>query len=123
MRAFGTENAVNTFAIRAAMAALDDSASLRRVVKKNADDRQEFVNAAFAYNFKQPGSQTNFFAVNTFNPATMVIQHFRANHILVAPVSLTWDTFIRVSLGTPEEMIAFWRAWETLPIDKFSIRH
>lgn len=123
MRAFSTVNAVNTVAIHAAMAALDDPASLKEFVKKNTDARQEFVNAAFTRNFKQRESHTNFFAVETFNPATMVIQHFRANNILVAPVSLTWDTWIRVSLGKPEEMNAFWQAWDTLPIDKSAIRH
>ncbi len=123
MRAFGTVNAVGTLAIRAAMAALEDTASLREVVKKNTDARQEFVNMAFSRNFKQGESHANFFAVDTFNPATMVIQHFRANNILIAPVSLSWDTWIRVSLGKPEEMNAFWRTWDTLPIDKSTIRH
>lgn len=123
LRAFGTVNAVSTIAIRAAMAALDDTAGLKDLVKKNADARQEFMNAAMTRNFKQRESHTNFFAVQTFNPATMVIQHFRANNVLVAPVSLTWDTWIRVSLGKTEEMNAFWQAWDTLPIDKSSIRH
>jgi histidinol-phosphate aminotransferase len=123
MRAFGTVNAVNTVAIHAAIAALDDAASLREFVKKNTDARQEFVNAAFSRNFKQRESHANFLAVDTFNPATMVIQHFRANNILIAPVSLLWDTWIRVSLGKPEEMNAFWQAWDTLPIDKSAIRH
>jgi histidinol-phosphate aminotransferase len=123
MRAFGTVNAVGTLAIRAAIAALDDTVSLREFAKRNTDARQEFVNAAFARSFKQRESHTNFFAVDTFNPAAMVIQHFRANNILIAPVSLSWDTWIRVSLGKPEEMNAFWRTWDTLPIDKSTIRH
>ena len=123
MRALGTVNAVGTLAIRTAMAALDDTARLREVVKKNTDARQEFVNAAFSRNFKQRESHANFFAVDTFNPATMVIQHYRENNILIAPVSLLWDTWIRVSLGKPEEMNAFWRTWDTLPIDKSTIRH
>ncbi len=123
MRAFGTVNAVSTLAIRAAMAALDDTTSLRGFVKKNTDARQEFVNTALTRSIRQRESHTNFFAVETFNPATMVIQHFRANNILIAPVSLSWDTWIRVSLGKSEEMSAFWRAWDTLPIDKSTIRH
>ncbi|MBZ5651810.1 MAG: histidinol-phosphate aminotransferase family protein [Acidobacteriia bacterium] len=123
LRAFGTVNAVSTLAIRAAIAALDDTASLKEFVKKNTDARQEFVNTALTRSIKQRESHTNFFAVETFNPAIMVIQHFRANNILIAPVSLSWDTWIRVSLGKPEEMNAFWRAWDTLPIDKSAIRH
>ena len=123
LRSFGTVNAVSTLAMRAAMAALDDTAGLKEFIKKNANARQEFVNSAFTRNFKQRESHANFFAVETFNPATMVIQHFRANNILIAPVSLAWDTWIRVSLGKPEEMNAFWQAWDTLPIDKSVIRH
>lgn len=123
MRTFGTVDATSTLAIRAAITALDDTASLREFIKRNTDDRQEFVNAALARSFKQRESHTNFFAVNTFNPATMVIQHFRANNILIAPVALSWDTWIRVSLGKPEEMSAFWRTWDTLPIDKSTIPH
>ena len=123
MRAFGTVDGVSTLAIRAAIAALEDTAGVRACIRKNTDARQEFVNAAFARNFKQRESFTNFFAVDTQNPATMVIQYFRANNILIAPVSLSWDTWIRVSLGKPEEMNAFWRTWDTLPIDKSAIRH
>jgi histidinol-phosphate aminotransferase len=123
LRAFGTVNAVSTLAIRAAMAALDDTTGLKEFVKKNTDARQEFVNTALTRSIRQRESHTNFFAVETFNPATMVIQHFRANNILIAPVSLSWDTWIRVSLGKSEEMSAFWRAWDTLPIDKSTIRH
>jgi hypothetical protein len=53
----------------------------------------------------------------------VIIQHFRSNNILIAPVSLAWDTWIRVSLGKAEDMKAFWRNWDTLPIDKFNVRH
>ena len=81
------------------------------------------MNTAFTRKFKQRESHANFFALDTSNPANMVIQHFRANNILTAPVSLSWDTWIRVSLGKPEEMNAFWRTWDTLPIDKSTIRH
>jgi histidinol-phosphate aminotransferase len=123
MRTFGTVDAVSTLAIRAAIAALDDTASLKEFIKRNTDARQEFVNTAFTRDFKQRESHANFFALDTSNPANMVIQHFRANNILIAPVSLSWDTWIRVSLGKPEEMNAFWRTWDTLPIDKSTIRH
>ena len=87
MRAFGTVDGVSTLAIRAAIAALEDTAGVRACIRKNTDARQEFVNAAFARNFKQRESFTNFFAVDTQNPATMVIEYFRANNILIAPVS------------------------------------
>ncbi len=92
-------------------------------MKRNADSRQEFRNSATNRSLKPVDSHANFVMMNTYNPANMLIHHFRQNNILIAPVSLTMDTYIRVSLGSPEEMAAFWRAWDTLPIDKSSIRH
>jgi histidinol-phosphate aminotransferase len=123
MRVFVTQESVNTIAARAAIAALDDTAGLRESVKWNADSRQAFRNLATTRSLKPVDSHTNFVMMNTYNPANMLIHHFRQNNILIAPVSLTLDTYIRVSLGRPDEMAAFWRAWDTLPIDKSSIRH
>jgi histidinol-phosphate aminotransferase len=123
MRGFATEDGVSTIAVRAAIAALDDAVSLSEFVKKNADDRQEFYNEASTRSLKPLDSHANFIALDTFNPANVIIQHFRSNNILIAPVSLLWDTWIRVSLGKPKEMSSFWRTWDTLPIDKSSIRH
>ena len=107
----------------AAIAALDDTASLKEFIKRNTDDRQEFTNRAITRRLKPLDSHTNFVALDTSNPANVVIQHFRSNNILIAPVSLAWDTWIRVSLGKAEDMKAFWRTWDTLPIDKFNVRH
>jgi histidinol-phosphate aminotransferase len=123
MRAFVTQESVNMIAARAAIAALDDTAGLSESVKRNADSRQEFRNWATNRSLKPVDSHANFVMMNTYNPANMLIHHFRQNNILIAPVSLSLDTYIRVSLGRSEEMAAFWRAWDTLPIDKTSIRH
>ena len=123
MRAFATAAGVSTLSARAAIAALDDTASVWEFVKRNSDDRQEFYNQALSRLLKPLDSHANFVALDTFNPANMIIQHFRSNNILIAPVSLLLDTWIRVSLGKPEEMKAFWQTWDTLPIDKLTIRH
>jgi histidinol-phosphate aminotransferase len=123
MRAFSTQDSVNTIAVRAAMAALEDTPGLSEAVKRNTDSRQEFRNWAMARSLKPWDSQTNFVMMDTFNPANLIIHHFRQNNILIAPVSLLFDTSIRVSLGKPKEMMSFWRVWDTLPIDKSSIRH
>jgi histidinol-phosphate aminotransferase len=123
MRAFATQDGVSVLAARAAIAALDDTAGVEELVRRNIADRQEFRNKATTRSLKPPDSNTNFVALDTFNPANMVIQHFRSNNILIAPVSLSWETWIRVSLGRPEEMNAFWRAWDALPIDKTTILH
>jgi histidinol-phosphate aminotransferase len=123
VRVFATADSVGTLAAVAARAALDDGLSLKEFVKRNTDDRQEFVNQAISRRLNSLDSHTNFVALDTSNPTNVVVQHFRSNNILIAPVSLSWDTWIRVSLGKPEDMQAFWRVWDTLPIDKFNVRH
>jgi histidinol-phosphate aminotransferase len=123
MRAFATADDVGTIAVCAAIAALDDTASLREIVKRNTDDQQEFQNNARSRSIKPLDSHGNFVALDTFNPANLVIEHFRSNNVLIAPVSLAWDTWIRVSLGKREEMRAFWHTWDALPVDKSTVRH
>jgi histidinol-phosphate aminotransferase len=123
MRAFATAESVGTLAAVAAMAALDDAAGLKEFIRRNTDDRQEFSNRATTRRLKPIDSHTNFVALDTSSPTNLVIQHFRSNNILIAPVSLSWDTWIRVSLGKPEDMRAFWQTWDSLPIDKLNVQH
>lgn len=123
MRAFLTQNSVNSSGLRAATAALEDKQGLAETVRKNAEARQEFFNQCQARSIKPLDSHTNFYAFDTFNPANLLIQYFRNNNILIAPFSLTWDTYVRVTFGKPQDMKTFWRFWDTSPIDKSAIRH
>ncbi len=59
-------------------------------------------------------SHANFVMMNTFHPAEEVIQHFRKNNILIGRPFPPMDTHIRISLGRPEEMRAFWQTWDML---------
>ncbi len=123
MRPFLTQNGVNGIALQAAIAALDDAAGLADVVRRNADARQDFFNQCTGRSLKPFDSHTNFYAFNIFNPANLIIRYFRDNKILIAPVALSWDTYIRVSLGKPDDMKTFWRLWDRAPLDKSAIRH
>jgi histidinol-phosphate aminotransferase len=123
MREFATEDNINAVVTQAAAAALDDSDGVRNFVRRNADDRQEFFNQAMARGLKPIDSHANFVMMNTFHPAGEVIQHFRKNNILIGRRFPPMDTHIRVSLGRPEEMEAFWQAWDILPYQKHSMHH
>ncbi len=119
MRSFVTAESVNSIVVRAAMAALDDTDSVREFVKRNTDGRQEFFNQAVARMIKPIDSHANFVMMKTPitktpTPAEEVIEHFRKNNILIGRRFPAMDTYIRVSLGTPEEMQAFWRIWDKL---------
>jgi histidinol-phosphate aminotransferase len=106
---------VSVVSARAASAALDDVDYVRLGVKRNTDDRQEFVNQVNARMLRAIDSQANFVMVNPMRPPDGVIEHLRKNNILVGPKYPVLDKYIRVSLGTPGEMQAFWRVWDLMP--------
>jgi histidinol-phosphate aminotransferase len=123
MRKFRTQDSINTVVSEVIGLALDDNAAVEEFVKRNQDDRQEFFNQAMARALKPIDSHTNFVMMNTFHPAQEVIDHFRQNKILIGRRFASMDTYIRVSLGRPEEMLAFWKAWDTLPYPKGTMHH
>jgi histidinol-phosphate aminotransferase len=115
LRLVATVNNVNAVVEQAAIAALADKEGVQDFVKQNADDRQEFFNQAMARMLKPIDSHTNFVMMNTNRPAKQVIEHFRQHGIMIAPRFPSMDTFIRVSLGAPNEMRQFWKVWDRLP--------
>ena len=123
MRKFATEDNLNAMVTQAAGSALDDTDGINGFILRNTDDRQEFFNQAMARALKPIDSHANFVMMNTFHPAEEVIQHFRKNNVLIGRRFPPMDTYIRISLGRPEEMRAFWRAWDALPYPKHSMQH
>jgi histidinol-phosphate aminotransferase len=115
MRSHVIMGSINEVAIQAAIAALEDIDGMQDSVKRNADDRQEFFNHAMARRLMAIDSHANFVMLNVHHPAEEVIQHFKKNNILVGRRAPQFDNYIRVSLGLPEEMSAFWRTWDMLP--------
>jgi histidinol-phosphate aminotransferase len=104
----------NTLAIKAAMAALDDQDHVRRSVQRNADQRQEFWNKANVRMVNVTESLANFVLVHLDLPSDQLVAHFSKNNILVAH-DVGMDGFVRVSIGRPDELDAFWRVWDMLP--------
>jgi histidinol-phosphate aminotransferase len=106
---------VGVVAARAAAAALDDHDYVRRSVGWNTDDRQEFLNHANARMVRSIDSLANFVMLNAGRPAGPVVEHFAKHQILVPRPVPTLESYIRVSLGTPAEMLEFWRVWDLMP--------
>ena len=123
MQKFATEANINAIVTQAAAAALDDVNAIDDFIQRNTNDRQEFFNQAMARAVKPIDSHANFVMMNTFHPAEEVIEHFRKNNILIGRRFPPMDTHIRISLGRPDEMRAFWRVWDTLPYPKHSMQH
>ncbi len=123
MQGHALENAINDVAVVAAMAALDDSASMNDFVARNQNDRQEFFNQALARAVKPIHSDANFIMLNMFHPSDEVLRRFRESDIWVAGGFPTMDSYIRISLGRPDEMQRFWRSWDKLPYPKNTMQH
>jgi histidinol-phosphate aminotransferase len=105
-------------AAKAAVVALNDSDHVAARAQRNADDRQEFLNQANARMLRSIDSHTNFVMLNTGRAALSVIQHFKSNNIELPGLFPPLSQYIRVSLGTPSEMMEFWRVWDMMPTQK-----
>jgi len=103
---------VNTIAARAAKAAIGDQAYIKKILARVADDRQEFYNQANARMLRSLDSVTNFVMLKTTRPGKEVAEQLEEKGILVASGYPGFDNYIRVSLGLPQDMTEFWRAWD-----------
>jgi histidinol-phosphate aminotransferase len=106
---------VSVVSASAAAAALDDTDYVRLGIKRNADDRQEFMNQVNARMLRAIDSHTNFVMLNPQRPPDEVIDHLKKHNILIGPKYPVLDKYIRVSLGLPQEMEEFWRVWDLMP--------
>ncbi len=104
----------NQMVLHGAMAALEDSAAMHAAARRNAGDRAEFARQAQGRKVSLVPSQANFVMAHTGRPVREVIAHFRQQNILVGRPFPPMETYLRVSLGRPAEMQAFWKAWDQM---------
>jgi histidinol-phosphate aminotransferase len=106
--------AINAVAARVALAALSDTAHVKKMITLNANARQEFFNQANARMLRCLDSETNFVLLRTFSSGKETAELLRGNGVLVRADYPAFEKYIRVSLGLPEDMHAFWSAWDAL---------
>lgn len=104
---------VSVVAARVALAALSDPAYAKKIAKLNEDDRQEFFNQANARMLRCLDSQTNFVLLRTATTGKEVVDILHARGVLVSAGYPSFEKHIRVSQGLPEDMQAFWHAWDS----------
>jgi histidinol-phosphate aminotransferase len=115
LSALRLERGVNILAALAAVAALDDPDYVQLSFKKNTDARQEFYNQTNTRMLRQIDSLTNFVFMKTGLPSSQVIEHFNRNNITLGPLVPQMDRYVRVAVGTQEDMREFWRVWDLQP--------
>jgi histidinol-phosphate aminotransferase len=106
---------VSVVSARAAAAALDDHEYLKLAIRRNADDRQEFLNRVNGYMLRALDSHTNFIMLDPLRPPDQVVDHLKAHDVVIGPLVPEMPKYVRISLGTPEEMDKFWAAWDLMP--------
>lgn len=100
--------------ISAAVASLNDPQHVQRCVKRNFDDRQEFMNQVNARMLRALDSHANFVCLNVMRPAGEISEHYVKNNFILASLIPSLPNYLRISLGTLEEMHEFWRVWDLL---------
>lgn len=110
----GLPFALNRAGMFAASAALADREHIENCVSRNFNDRQEFMNQVNARMLRALDSHGNFVCLNVMRPAVEIFEHYRKNNFVLAPLIPSMPNYLRISLGTPEEMREFWRVWDLL---------
>ncbi len=101
--------APNALSARAAIAAVNDKEWPRYCVQQNTEAR-EILRAAIAKTGRaQTPSQTNFIFFDAQQPTNTVRSALEARGFLVGRAFPPYNTWVRVSVGTPDEMHAFAR--------------
>lgn len=108
-----TQDNVNIVSALCGLVALDDQAAVAVAVKRNAAERAEFQRQAAKRKLTVMPSYANFFMFDAGRPVPQVIEHFKKNNILVGR-DFHYGTWLRVSLGLPQEMTAFWSTWDKI---------
>jgi histidinol-phosphate aminotransferase len=110
----GLPFALNRAGMIAASAALADREHVESCINQNFNDRQEFMNQVNARMLRALDSHTNFVCLNVMRPAAEISEHYTRNNFVLAPLIPSMPNYLRISLGTPEEMREFWRVWDLL---------
>ncbi len=107
-------DSINILAIRCGQVSLDDSEGHRIAVARNAADRDEFMHQVASRKLQAIPSSANFVMVDAKRPIKQVIAHFKQNKVRVGRPFPPYDTQVRVSLSTPDDMRTFWRVWDQM---------
>lgn len=107
-------NNVNQAGAAAALASLRDKQSMSIVRQQNARVRQAFYKEVKKLGIQYIPSETSFVMLNVKRPAIEMIPAFRKNQILVGRPIPSLPKYLRITLGTGEEMRYFLKVLKAL---------
>jgi histidinol-phosphate/aromatic aminotransferase/cobyric acid decarboxylase-like protein len=110
MRPYST-GTINAIVKWGGVAALQDTESEARVRRETLALRKKAVAELTSHGFSVIPSETNFFMVHIRREVQPVIDEFRKRGVLVGRPFPPMLDYLRVSVGLPEEMARFSRAF------------
>ncbi len=115
-----TTGGVNVLVKYAAVAALKDMGNTSRLRKLSTDLRKKTVAALTAYGYEVMPSDANYFMVDIGEDVELMAFDFQNRGVLVGRKFPPYDTWLRVSIGTEDEMNRFVAAFKAIlpPIKK-----
>jgi histidinol-phosphate aminotransferase len=114
MRLHGLDFNLTVPSVAAADAALADSQHLDKVIRGNDTQRSAFNSEMKSLGYEVIPSQANFAMVNVRTEVSPVIEEFLKRKILVGRPFPPMTKFLRVSIGTDEEMRRFYSAFRQI---------
>jgi histidinol-phosphate aminotransferase len=115
MKAYLLPISVNSVAAAGGLASLDDDAAMKFAAQRNAADRGEFFKQAVSRKLHVIPSAANFAMVGTNGkPAGEIISAMRQKKVIIGRPFPPMLDYVRISFGLPEEMKAFWSAWDQI---------
>ena len=94
--------------------ALNDVDAMMKVKKETLRLREKAVSDLKTYGYSAIPSETNFFMVHIKRPVQQVIPEFRKHGVLVGRPFPPMNDYMRVSVGTPDEMARFQTAFKQI---------
>jgi histidinol-phosphate aminotransferase len=114
MRPFIYASSINALVKHGGIAALKDTATETRIRQITRQLREQTMAELRSLGFELIPSDTNFFMVNIRKDATQAGEDFRKRGILVGRKFPPMDQWLRVSVGTPDEMKRFVSAFKEI---------
>jgi histidinol-phosphate aminotransferase len=113
---------VNSVALAAATAALEDAAHVARTVQTNRDGMRQLIEAFKELGLEYIPSAGNFICVDFKRPAAAMYQALLRQGVIVRPVAnYGMPNHLRVTVGLPEENERFLLALKKVQGSKFKV--
>lgn len=114
IRPFTVDYTITGIAANATMAAINDTQHVERIAKLNAANRQLVFDEMKRLKFQTTASESNFLMINIRKPVAPVIQEFEKRKVLVGREFPAMPNFLRVTIGTEDEMKKFFVAFREI---------